>query len=184
MGSPVSPFLAEIFMSRFETELKKQPNFPKIWVRYVDDIFAIINKDFNINNFFQKLNSPHKTTKFTCESEVEDKLPFLDLLTKREGEKIKFEIIRQKTHTYRFIPKNSNHSWQHKMAAWNSMVYRLFNIPMDKIDYDGELDLVIDIAEFNGYKKDFVLKLVRRHRWAKDFKKITTLAKESVDKKS
>lgn len=35
------------------------------------------------------------------------------------------------------------------------MVYRLVNIPMDKIDYYRELSLVVDIAEFNGYKKYF-----------------------------
>lgn len=33
------------------------------------------------------------------------------------------------------------------------MVYRLVNIPIDKIDYDRELGLVIDIAIFKGYKK-------------------------------
>jgi len=54
---------------------------------------------------------------------------------------------------------------------------------MDKIDYDRELDLMIDIAEFNDYKKIFILKLVRKHKWARDFKKITMLEKETVDKK-
>lgn len=38
------------------TELKKQPNFSNIWFRYVNDIFAIISKNFNIHNFLQKLN--------------------------------------------------------------------------------------------------------------------------------
>ena len=33
MGNPISPFLAEIFMSRFEIDIKNNNNnFPKIWV--------------------------------------------------------------------------------------------------------------------------------------------------------
>jgi len=64
MGHPLLLFLAEIFMSRCETELKKESNFPKIWILHVDDIFAIINKDCNINNFLQKLNSQRKPIKF------------------------------------------------------------------------------------------------------------------------
>lgn len=39
----------------------------------------------------------------------------------------------------RSIPIPSNHSCHHKIAAWNSIVFRLVNIPMDKIDYSKEL---------------------------------------------
>jgi len=39
---------------------------------------------------------------------------------------------------------------------------------MDKLYYNRELDLVMDTAEFDGYKKDLILKLVRKHRWARD----------------
>lgn len=43
MGNPLSPFLAEVFASRFEINIKNTNNdFPKIWVRYVDDIFEWI----------------------------------------------------------------------------------------------------------------------------------------------
>ena len=41
MGNSLSGFLAEIFMSFFEIELKDHPLFPRIWYRYVDDVFAI-----------------------------------------------------------------------------------------------------------------------------------------------
>ena len=42
MGNPLSPFIAECFMSVFEIELKKQNLLPRIWHRYVDDIFAVV----------------------------------------------------------------------------------------------------------------------------------------------
>lgn len=48
---------------------------------------------------------------------------------------------------------NSSHNWKHKMSAWNNMIYRLINIPMDNDAFDKELNLIIKITTFNGYKK-------------------------------
>lgn len=42
MGSSLSPFLVNLFMSHFETEMQKQGNFLRVWLRYVDDVWAII----------------------------------------------------------------------------------------------------------------------------------------------
>jgi len=80
MGNPLSPFLAEVFISRFETNCRKNmDNFPEILYRYVDDIFTIIDKEFKLEEFFENLNSKHTSIQFTCEIEIEGRLPFLDL---------------------------------------------------------------------------------------------------------
>jgi len=55
------------------------------------------------------------------------------------------------------------------------MVCRLVNIPTEKINYDRKLSLII--VKFSGYERDLILKLVRKHRWVRNFKKITTLEK-------
>lgn len=52
MGNPLPSFLTEIFTSRFQTEMKKYPDFLNVWGKYIDDFFAIINKHFNINSCF------------------------------------------------------------------------------------------------------------------------------------
>lgn len=36
---------------------------------------------------------------------------------------------------------------------------------MDKIDCNREFGFVIDITEFNGYKKYLILKIIRKHKW-------------------
>lgn len=41
MGNPLSPLIANIFMSRFENEFSQHPLFTKLWIRYVDDILAL-----------------------------------------------------------------------------------------------------------------------------------------------
>lgn len=58
MGNPLSPFLAEVFMSKFETDNQQNSiNFPETWIRYVDNIFAIVDKNFNIEDFLDNLYS-------------------------------------------------------------------------------------------------------------------------------
>ena len=45
MGSPLSPFLADLFMDSIEETIATSPQFSNviIWQRYVDDIFGIFN---------------------------------------------------------------------------------------------------------------------------------------------
>ena len=46
MGNPLAPILADLFMIKMEEKLKRfTKNKPKIWVRYVDDIFCMFNID-------------------------------------------------------------------------------------------------------------------------------------------
>ena len=45
MGSPLSPIVANLFMEDLETKaLATAPSTPKIWKRFVDDTFTIIQK--------------------------------------------------------------------------------------------------------------------------------------------
>lgn len=76
--NPLSPLVAEIFMSRFETNLQNYCDFPRFWFRYVDDISAVC-KARKVNLFLHVLNSQHDTIKFTMENEVDDVIPFLDI---------------------------------------------------------------------------------------------------------
>jgi len=41
----------------------------------------------------------------------------------------------------------------------------------------------LGVSEFIGYKQDLILKLVRKHRWVKNFKNFTMLEKEVIEKK-
>lgn len=89
MGNPLSPFLANLFLSCFELELTQHALFPRVWLRYVDDVFAIV-KFGTENQILELLNSQHNSIQFTMEFENEQKsLPFLDLLlTRNEDNKL------------------------------------------------------------------------------------------------
>ena len=61
MGSPVSAVIANIFMEDFEERaIASAIHKPKIWKRYVDDTFTILDRD-QVDGFLQHLNNqqPH-----------------------------------------------------------------------------------------------------------------------------
>jgi hypothetical protein len=45
IGNSASPMVADFFMNRFENEVKNESWFPRVWLRYVDDVFAIVEEN-------------------------------------------------------------------------------------------------------------------------------------------
>ena len=68
MGSKTSPFLVNVFMSEFEKEIRSHPNFPRVWWRYVDDVFAVIWLRF-LPKILEWLNSLYPSIQLTFEVE-------------------------------------------------------------------------------------------------------------------
>ena len=82
-GSPLGPLFSIAFMLDFEERyVKELLNNKKVdtWLRYVDDVFCIINDQCDSKTLLQDLNTKHPSIKFTCEESVDNKLRFLDVL--------------------------------------------------------------------------------------------------------
>ena len=69
MGSSLAPILADISMTKMETKLSRfSTNKPKIWLRYVDDIFCLFTIELTkIIQFQNKINKWHPNLRFTLE---------------------------------------------------------------------------------------------------------------------
>ncbi|XP_067619901.1 uncharacterized protein [Eurosta solidaginis] len=168
MGLNISPFLCNLFMNTIEEQLIRSSLFPRFYTRYVDDCFIIIERN-KIQQTLNLFNSMNNSIQFTCEHETNNDLPFLDLKLKHNTDgAIEFNIYRKPTSTERFIPIESNHHYSHKLAAFNSMVHRLINVPLSDDAYKKEKQTIIHIAETNGYSSSSIEKLVRKHRTKKD----------------
>jgi len=162
MGNSLSPLIAEFFMSKFEEELTQMEALPKVWIRYVDDIFSFVKKD-QLQNTLNVLNSQYESIKFTVEVENENSLPFLDLRLTRINNKIDISVYHKPTSTKRYITSDSYCPIQHKLAVFNSMVFRLCKLPLSVMNYMAEYNYILNVAEINGYGASIVDKLIKKH---------------------
>jgi hypothetical protein len=168
MGSPLSPFLSEIFLSDFEKSFLLNPKSPfikniKFWCRYVDDVLCLwTGTERQLNNFFNFINSLNSKIQFTMEIEQDKKINYLDLSISHKNSKFSFGIFRKETYTDSIIPYNSAHHYSTKLAALNSMAYRLANVPMDPEEYSAERNTILTIANNNGFPTSLVTKIINR----------------------
>ena len=174
MGNPLSPFLCELFMANLEEKLDQQGFLPSRWWRYVDDIFSIIKRE-NLPKMLEIINSIHKNIQFTHEEEKDDKLPFLDILVRRETEQVNFEIYRKPTNTERVIPSTSNHSYQHKMAAFHHMIHRMESLPLSREGKQKEREQIFRIGSVNGYPERSIQAIIDKRSIARYRASLTTL---------
>ena len=80
MGSLLGCTLANFFLGHLETIIFKQPSstLRKIYLRYVDDVFAVFDDDKKFDSFLTILNTQHKILQFTVEKSA-NILQFLDV---------------------------------------------------------------------------------------------------------
>ena len=79
-GSPLDPNLANFFMANLENKLlqKESDTKPKLYLRYVDDIFATFEDQQSSTTFLDLLNSQHKNIRFATEKS-NGTISFLDV---------------------------------------------------------------------------------------------------------
>lgn len=177
MGNPLSCFIANILMADLEWNIRKLDCFPRVWKRYVDDIFVVIDKD-KVNSLHEEISSKYESINFTIEYEKDNKIPFLDLLLTRRLNKVEISVYRKTTNTDRYITINSNCSFQQKMASFNSMVFRLCSLPLNIKNYMDEIQTIKRIASKNGFQTKKIDELVKKHSRNIKLKELTTLKKQ------
>ena len=72
---------------------------PRVWLRYVDDVFAVWSgSEQQLRQFHEHLNHQHTNIQFTTE-EIDGKIAFLDVLVERYGSGVRSSVFCKKTHT-------------------------------------------------------------------------------------
>ena len=84
MGSSVSTVTANLYMESFEEQPITTSSYEtRIWKRYVDDTFTILDRG-KVDDLLQHLNNQQPSIRFTMETEKDNKLAFLDTVVLRE----------------------------------------------------------------------------------------------------
>ena len=167
MGGPLSALLSEIYMQNYETNNiinnKIYSPFIKAYYRYVDDTFILFRgSNRQAENLVKYLNKINKNIQFTLEIQINNKLNFLDLTVSIINNKFDFSIYRKPTQTDAIIPHDSNHPYSQKISFFNSIFYRLERIPLNKTNYEHELNIIYNIAHRNNFNLNTIKKIHKR----------------------
>jgi hypothetical protein len=160
MGSPVSPIVCNLYMESFEQRaIQEALHPPRLWKRYVDDTFTIMNKAES-SEFTTHLNSLDADIKWTTESEelvnYGDKtirqIAFLDsmVVTDEQGT-LTTKVYRKNTHTDQYLNFASNHPIEHKRGVIRTLKHRAEGIVSDDQERDKEVTHIKTVLKVNGY---------------------------------
>ena len=123
MGSPINPFIANLFMEESEVKaLSSAPSTPNLWLRFVDDTFVIQEAEDSLQ-FSQYINTQEQHLQFTMEEPDQDgSLPFLDTWTTPGPNNILLTtVFRKPTHTDQYLHWDSNHFIGAKHSVFNTL---------------------------------------------------------------
>ena len=159
MGGPTSSVVAEIYMQAHEnTALTTADHAPRVWKRFVDDVFLIIKRS-HLEQFHKHINALHPKIQFTVEYEKDDSIPFLDTLVCRNEGKLSVTVYRKPTHTDQYLNFTSNHQMSCKESVVSSLLDRAINIVSEERDRQKELSHVKNALQANGYKQQMINKV-------------------------
>ena len=161
MGTALAPNYANLFMDRFETKaLAGWDKKPKVWLRFIDDIFMIWEHGLeNLQEFIDYLNNIHPTIKFTSEHSCE-KIAFLDTTVKIDTDFTLFTTLYEKpTDTHLYLHYTSSHNPPCKNKGPYGQYLRLRRICTKDTDFD------TNAKKLTGYylKRGYPLKMLKKH---------------------
>jgi hypothetical protein len=124
----ISSLLAEIFLQ--ELEVKLYPNLiirhMKYIGKYVDDVFVIYDEvGTTAEEILQDHNNMHPRMKYNMAVKNNERVSFLDLSLYGNYNEVTIGIYRNHIYTDLVIPASSNHSVNHKMAAFKCILDRV-----------------------------------------------------------
>ena len=163
MGSPLGPTLADIFLGYHERRwLDNCPlTFkPVLYRRYIDDTFLLFRHESHIQNFLNYLNSQHQSIEFTCETENNCRLNFLDL-TFHRNTKFETSVFRKDSFTNLGMKFNSFIPNLYKNNLISCLIFRAFRISSNESFFARELDFLKVFFKKNSFPHQVVQKLFK-----------------------
>ena len=123
MRGPAFSTTAELYMQAYErTAITTSLHPPKVWERFLDDVYSILKRT-HLENFFHHINNLHQNIKFTMEEESNGELAFLDTLLKWNNGEISVLVYKKPTDTDQYL----HYSSHHRTSCKESVVSSLFH---------------------------------------------------------
>ena len=163
MGNPLGPTLANFFLAHLETTSLN--NFsghgPKMYLRYVDDVFAVFEEESQIKPFFDYLNQLHKNLKFTAELGTKT-LPFLNVEIEVNANDFNSWVYRKKTHTGVLLNFSAIVPGSWKTGLVMCLLHQAQSICSSEFYFRSEVAKLKEMFYSNGYPKSFFDKALEK----------------------
>ena len=170
MGLPLSPTLANIFMSFHEQKWLADcpPDFaPVFYRRYVDDTFVVFKQESHAHLFFQYINAQHPNISFTAEHEHNNKISFLDVLITKENGRFATSVYRKPTFSGLGMSFFSFCAFRFKLNAIQSLISRAYGICSSYSNFHSELNFLKQFFYSNGFPIKLVEYYINKFLWSK-----------------
>ena len=163
MGSPLGPLFANAFMSNFENkhmEKLHELGVVTLW-RFVDDVFATVGSEEQVQSIVDYLNKQHPNIKFTFEREANNRLPFLDTAVVRRLNDYGTNVYRKKTYTGVYTNWTSLTAGRYKIGLIRGQVGRIWRVVSDEEERMAEIEKFKYILAKNDFPSDIVNTTIR-----------------------
>ena len=163
MGTRCAPNYAIIFMAELEEQfLATIDKKPKIWRRFIDDIFIIWNHgETQLTKLLEELNKFHPTIKFT-EEHSEYGIPFLDTFTYIENNQLQTRVYHKPTDNKQYLHYASCHPLQQKNAIPYGLLVRAKRICTKEEHFISEARTIINKLRDRRYPESILERAVKK----------------------
>lgn len=160
MGNPLSPAIADWVMETLLDTVVRMLKIPLPFLRkFVDDLVTAIPLH-QLDHVMETFNSYDVHTQFTYELEVDNKLPFLDmLLIRQDNQKIATQWYQKPIASGRFLNFHSYHPLGQKLNMAINFARRVNQLTTN-LDQQAKMQIVDEQLKLNDYPKPL------RHRIA------------------
>ena len=134
---------------------------PKVFKRYVDDIFEMFLCQSHLKDFVNYMNTKHPNIKFTSEFEENDSFFFLDVKTTRRNNQLVTSVFRKATFSDVFTNFKSFMPVAYKYGLVYTLLHRSFSTCSSYRKSHEEIKLLKDIFKKNEYPQLFIDKCIK-----------------------
>ena len=165
MDSPLGPILECIFMSFWKPVALRIPpdNLPKVFKRYVEDIFVMFLCQSHLKDFVNYVNTKHPNIKFAPEFEENDSFSFLVVKITRRNNWLVTSVFCKATFGGVFTNFKSFMPVAYKFGLVYTLLHCSFSICSLYEKYHEEIVLLKDIFKKNEYPQLFIDKCIKKY---------------------
>lgn len=159
MGSPSSCVFANLVMFDILKEFEEQIGIDIHFLYlYVDDVIACVPSNM-VDKCLNTLNSISVDVQFTCENEIDSKIPFLDLLLIRENDTLLIDYYRKPTSSNRILNFRSHHPMKQKISIVKQNLHKIRNL-CSKQFIERNIANLKELLRQNNFPKGLINRLI------------------------